>query len=101
MECVILDYKIFFANFVLASICSTESLSNKTAQKMKSSNWHIKKKKKKGTIQFQGYRHALGNTLKEKRVLLQDFFFLNFGYTAWNCSYTCEAMKMKREGASD
>lgn len=59
MECVILeDYKIFFANSVLASICSTKS-SNKTAQKMQSSNWHIKKKKEQFNFKDTGRHLAI------------------------------------------
>lgn len=43
--------------FILASMCTTKSFGNKTAQEMKSSNPPIK---------------------KNKRMFLQDFFFLNF-----------------------
>lgn len=66
----------------------------KTAQEMKSSNLHTKKNNNR----FQGdTRQALGNDLQE--VFLQVFFFFfNFGYTARNCSYTCEVMKMKKKG---
>lgn len=82
-------------NFILASMRTTKSFGNKTAQELKTSTLHIKKIKL--TIQFQGdTRKTLSNALKEKNISSRcfGFFFLTFDYIA--SSYTCEAMKMKR-----